>query len=77
MTKKSNETGGSKPGASEFCERLADTAIDLFVDYLQQALKSNPGLKLDAQELAFQSRQFKKDEKERYLIRTQKAAEAW
>ncbi|MEQ8194848.1 MAG: hypothetical protein RIB59_10200, partial [Rhodospirillales bacterium] len=52
-------------------------AIDLFVDYLQQALKSNPGLKLDAQELAFQSRQFKKDEKERYLIRTQKAAEAW
>jgi hypothetical protein len=77
MTKKRNDSDTSTQGAGELCERLADTMVDLFVDFLQQTVKSNPSLKLDAQELAFQSRQFKKDEKERYLNRTQKIAEAW
>lgn len=67
----------SNRGSSAMCEQIAHTALDLFVDYLQQALKSNPAMKLDAQELTFQSRQFKKDEKERYLNRTQKIAEKW
>ena len=56
------------------CEQVAHTTLDLFVDYLQQALKGNAGMKLDAQELTFQSRQFKKEEKERYLNRTQKTS---
>lgn len=57
---KKNESGRS---ASDMCEQVAHATLDLFVDYLQQALKSNPAMKLDAQELTFQSRQFKKEEK--------------
>ncbi len=71
---KKNESGRS---ASDMCEQVAHATLDLFVDYLQQALKSNPAMKLDAQELTFQSRQFKKEEKNRYLNRTQKVAEQW
>ena len=80
MAKKDTLNQASKDSnrsSSAMCEQVAHTTLDLFVDYLQQALKGNAGMKLDAQELTFQSRQFKKEEKERYLNRTQKIAEQW
>lgn len=80
MAKKNTAKNASKDSnqsSSVMCEQITNTTLDLFVDYLQQAIKSNSALKLDAQELAFQSRQFKKEEKERYLNRTQKIAEQW
>ncbi len=77
MPKKDTAQKESNHSTSAMCEQVASTTLDLFVDYLQQALKSNPAMKLDVQELTFQSRQFKKEEKERYLNRTQKIAENW
>ena len=77
MPKKDTDQGTSNRSTSALCEHVAHTTLDLFVDHLQQALRSNRAMNLDAQELAFQSRQFKKDEKERYLNRTQKIAEQW
>ncbi len=75
--KKRKSSKSPKQSTSVLCEKLAHTTLDLYVDYLQRALKTNPGLQLDSQELAFQTRQFKKEEKDRYLNRTQKVAEEW
>lgn len=72
-----NAKSESGRSVNDMCEQVAHTTLDLFVDYLQQALKSNTAMVLDAQELTFQSRQFKKEEKKRYLNRTQKVAEQW